>query len=259
MTQLMTHTFACRPGCYDLPLPQALAQLKSAGIDNAELTAPDDGDYAALAAMARDAGMGITSLSVGVQVDDPAQLASLDRVIAGAQQLDTRVIFVAASLKTASYEQGLALLTAPAERARQAGVVLSLETHVPFAHNGATARRTVETIASAGLGWNYDTANVYYYNPRGIDSVAELKSALHCVSSVHLKESARGEPESFDFPVFGEGIVDFRAVFAALDARGYSGPYTLELEGPLVDGLPTAERTAKVRACMDYLSAIGVR
>ena len=150
------------------------------------------------------------------------------------------------------------MLKEPAEAARKAGVVLSLETHVPFAQNGDVARRTVSAVGSPGLGWNYDTANVYYYNPRGVNGVAELIKALPCVTSVHLKESLRGEPESWDFPVFGEGIVDFRAVFDLLDARGYSGPYTMELEGALVDGLPAEARLDKVRACLAHLQRIGV-
>lgn len=254
---MMKHTIACRPGCFDLPLAQALAELKRVGIDNVELDAPADGTYAQLANLARDSGLAITSLSVGAQIDDLDQLRALNRVIDGAQQIGVPVIFLAASLMQASYDDGVALLKAPAEHARRAGVILSLETHVPFAHNGATARRTVEAVGSAGLGYNYDSANIYYYNPKGVDTVAELTKALPYVSSVHLKESARGEPKSFDFPVFGEGIVNFSAVFAILDAYGYTGPYTMELEGPLVDGLPVAERSAKVRACLDYLKSIG--
>lgn len=252
----MTHAIACRPGCYDLPLPAALSELKRAGVNYVELDAPADGNYAQLSTIAGDAGMTITSLGVGAQIDDLDQLRALNRVVDGAQQIGVQVIFLAASLKLFSYDDGVALLKSPAEHARRADVILSLETHAPFAHNGATARQTVEAVGSAGLGYNYDSANIYYYNPKGIDTIAELTKALPYVSSVHLKESARGEPEQFDFPVFGEGIVNFPAVFAVLDAYGYTGPYTMELEGPLVDGLPVAERSAKVRACLDYLKSI---
>ncbi|GAG25106.1 unnamed protein product, partial [marine sediment metagenome] len=77
------------------------------------------------------------------------------------------------------------------------------------------------------------------------------------VASVHLKESAKGEPEDDDFPVLGTGIVDFPEVFRVLGERGFTGPYTLELEGPLVAGLPVEERTGKVKACVDYLKSIG--
>ena len=100
-------------------------------------------------------------------------------------------------------------------------------------------------------------ANIYFYNPEGIDTVEELKKVLPYVTSVHLKESAKGEPRSFDFPVLGTGIVDFPEVFRLLGEHGFAGPYTLELEGPLVNGLPVPERIQKVEACLEYLKEIG--
>ena len=254
----MKHTIACRPSCYDLSLAEALMELKQAGIQCVELDFPVDNNYAELFRTASAAGMQITSLSLDTQLDDPQQLARLEQTIAGAAAIKVGIIFLAAALKKASYEAGIAWLKGLADKALRAGVVLSLETHPPFAHNAATARRTVEAVNSAGLGYNYDTANIYYYNPKGIDTVEELKKALPYVTSVHLKESAKGEPESFDFPAFGKGIVDFLAVFRVLDAHGYTGPFTMELEGPLVAGLPVQTRTQNVKACLDYLRRIGV-
>ena len=113
-------------------------------------------------------------------------------------------------------------------------------------------------MSSPGLGYNFDTANIYYYNPKGIDTIEELSKVLDSVTSVHIKDSAKGEPESFDFPVLGQGIVDFPEVFRILGERNFTGPYTLELEGPAISGLPVEERTGKVRACLDYLRCIGV-
>lgn len=254
----MKRIIACRPGCYDLPLPETMAELKKAGINNVELDPPNDNNYDKLASLAADAGMNISSLCAYTQLDDPGQLAKLEQIIAGAAHIGTRIIFLAASVKKISYEEGLETLKDVAEKARQAQVILSAETHVPFCHNGDTARKTIEAVNSEGLGYNFDTANIYYYNPKGIDTVEELKKALHCVTSVHLKESAKGEPKSGDFPVLGEGVVDFPEVFKLLDNRGFTGPYTLELEGPLVAGLPVEKRTEKVKKCLDYLRQIGV-
>lgn len=254
----MKHTIACRPSCYDLPLPEALMELKRAGINYVELDSPADNNHAELLRIASAAGVQISSLSLDTHLDDPKQLARLEQAIAGATALNVGIIFLAAALKKASYEEGIELLKGLSDKALRAGLVLSLETHPPFAHNAATARRTVEAVNSVGVGYNYDTANIYYYNPKGTDTVEELKKALPYVTSVHLKESAKGEPKSFDFPSFGEGIVDFLEVFRVLDAHGYTGPYTMELEGPLVAGLPVQERTQKVKACLDYLRRIGV-
>ncbi len=254
----MKRVIACRPGCYELPLPEAMRALKETGINAVEIDPPKNDDYDGLASLANDLGMKITSFGTGTQVDDPEQVATLEGVIAGAAHIGTRIIFLSASLKKASFEEGIEALKIIAEKARQAGVILSMETHPPFGLNGDTARKVIEAVDSDGLGFNFDTANIYYYNPKGVDTVEELKKVLPYVTSVHLKESAKGEPRSFDFPVFGEGIVNFPEVFRLLDKQGFTGPYTMELEGPLVSGLPTTERTAKIKACLDYLERIGV-
>jgi sugar phosphate isomerase/epimerase len=102
--------------------------------------------------------------------------------------------------------EGIKSLQDLGSRAADAGVILSLEAHEPFGHNGDVVRRTVEAVNPPGVRWNYDSAHIYYDNESGIHTVAELRKALPCITSVHLKESAKGEPRSFDFPVLGEGM-----------------------------------------------------
>jgi sugar phosphate isomerase/epimerase len=252
------NTIACRPGCLDVPLPEALVHLRKVGLHGAEVSFPADGDYKPIAKAAADAGLLVTSLSGGVHLDNPGQVATLERAIDGAVELGTKVIFLSAAPGEGTLESGIAPLRRLGERAHKAGVTLSIETHLPYGFNAATIRRTLDAANSKGLGWNYDTANIYYYNEKGTDGVAELKQGLDLVASVHLKESAKGEPKSFDFPVLGQGIVNFPAIFKLLGGRGFSGPYTLELEGALMDGHPTAVRVERVKACVDYLRSIGV-
>jgi len=253
----MENVIACRPGCYELPLPEALAELKRIGIENIEAPAPADGDYWKLAKIARRAGVSISSISCNAAIEEPAGVEKVERAIAGAGQIRVGVIFLSAAAKTPEHEGGIPALRDLAAKAHEAGVVLSLETHPPYAHNGDAARKTIEAVGSPGLGYNFDTANVYFYNPKGTDAVAQLKTALRHVRSVHLKDSGKGEPGSWDFPVLGAGVVDFPEIFRLLGARGFRGPYTMELEGPLVDGLPVEERSAKVEACVAYLRKIG--
>jgi inosose dehydratase len=135
------------------------------------------------------------------------------------------------------------------------GVVLSTETHEPFGHNGDIACRTMRELDHPNLRMNFDTANVYYYN-HDIDGVTELKKELDYVASVHLKDTPGGYHD-MNFPVFGQGIVDFSGVFKVLNAHGFSGPFTMELEGPLTADKTLEERVASVKACMDYLRSIG--
>ena len=264
----MKHTIAIRPGVLEIPLPEALAALKGLGIENFEITAEAGTDFAATAQMTAAAGVNITSFSTGCTLDNPESLAALAGIIAGTvpngsnidtASVGTKVIFVSFGAGSLSYEQGIEVLRGLAEQAAAAGVVLSLETHVPFGNTGAIARQTIEAVGSKGLGYNYDSANIYYYNPVGIDGVEELKQALPYVASVHLKESEKGEPESFTFPAYGEGIVNFPEIFRLLDSREFAGPYTMELEGPVIGELTLAGKLAMIQACLDYLSGIGAR
>ncbi len=61
--------------------------------------------------------------------------------------------------------------------------------------------------------------------------MAELEKVAPLVASVHAKDS-RGAFEEWYFPALGDGgAVDFRRVRAVLDAVGFPGPYTIEIEG----------------------------
>ncbi len=254
----MKNIIACRPGCFGVDLPEGLELLKRSGLTNAEINFPEDDDFAGLAKTAANAGVTVTSLSGGVKLDNAESVDKLGRVIKGAAEIGTKIIFLSTGVEKVDPEEGLDTLRQLANDAHAAGVVLSIETHEPYAYNGDLARKTIETVNSPGIGHNFDTANIYYYNPKGIDAVEELKKILPYVTSVHLKESGKGEPRAFDFPALGTGIVNFPEVFRILAERDFYGPYTMELEGPLVDGLPADQRVEKVRECVNYLKSIDV-
>ena len=106
------------------------------------------------------------------------------------------------------------------------------------------------------VGVNYDTANIYYYNEQ-VDTVEELKKAAKHVCSVHLKDTYGGFRDG-NFPVFGEGIVDFAAIADVLDGVGFTGPHTMELEGGTFDARKPEELAEKVAACVAHLKKVGV-
>jgi sugar phosphate isomerase/epimerase len=115
---------------------------------------------------------------------------------------------------------------------------------------------TMQAVDHPHLAVNLDTANIYYYN-EGLNSADELERVVEHVVSLHLKDTDGGF-RSMNFPVLGEGVVDFERIFAILDDDGFEGPLTLELEGPLTSGKGVQERHAAVMASMAYLRSIGV-
>ena len=251
----MAHLIACRTGVYS-GCDNPYEMLAKAGVAGAEVAPPGDGDYQAMKKMADEAGVRITSLSTGIALADEENLTNFDKVIEGAGSIGTGIIFV--SVKGSDEVERSALFDRwrkTADKAGEHNVTLAVETHEPFGHNAAVAVETMKDLNHPNVGMNFDTANIYYYN-HDVNGVEELKNELDYVVSLHLKDTPGGYHDH-NFPVLGEGIVDFPATFKILDEKGFTGPCTLELEGPLTSGKPLEERHAAVVACMDYLKSIG--
>lgn len=121
----------------------------------------------------------------------------------------------------------LARLVALAGEAEARGVVVALEVHGHDLGSGALLRPWVDAVASPWLRVKYDTANCEYY--RGVAAVDDLPHVVDLVVNVDAKDK-RGGPGVWDFPPPGDGHVDWPALVGVLDAGGYAGPLTVEVE-----------------------------
>jgi inosose dehydratase len=104
---------------------------------------------------------------------------------------------------------------------------------------------------------NFDTGNIAYYNA-GADPAAELRQVAPLVRNVHAKDN-RGQFEDWYFPALGDGgAVDFGAIRTILDQVGYTGAYTIEIEGiggEPEPGLPA--RQERIRRSVEHLRRCG--
>jgi len=75
-----------------------------------------------------------------------------------------------------------------------------------------------------------DTGNVYYYERGHRQRRRTGKAHRLRRVAVHLKET-NGGFKTWHFPALGQGIVDFPGIFRLLAARGFHGPFTMEIEG----------------------------
>jgi inosose dehydratase len=143
------------------------------------------------------------------------------------------------------------------EVAAEVGLVVALETHKGPTQNADAMLALMDEVDHPHVRLNFDTGNIAYYNP-GVDPVAELRRVAPLVRNVHVKDN-RGRPEDWYFPELGAGgAVDFRAVREALDAVGFAGPYTIEIEGIAGEPEPGLDgRQARVKASVDHLRACG--
>lgn len=251
----MSNLISCRLPVY-LGRDEAYERLPQAGIHAVELSPPADGNWERCRELADQHGVQIVTVATGAELGNAESVAAFRDVMANTAALGATLVFV--SLRAAEgteWPDVRSQLRDLCDEAAELNLTLSMETHPPYGTNGDTARRTIEDVDHPRLRYNFDTANVYYYN-EGTDSVTELKKVLDYVASVHLKDTD-GLPQSANFPVLGQGVVDFPEVFRLLGERGFTGPYTLELEGTSVAGKDLEGRHQAVVECMEYLRSIG--
>ena len=252
----MDNIISCRVGLFK-SLETALKLFPEAGVTHAEVAPPADGDYAGLSAMASSAGITIATLATELNLDTDTTAATFLPVIDGAAAIGVPKIFVSAKAKDGTpWQQVLMRLRRTAAYALARGVTICLETHPPYGTNGETARQTLKAVDNPGLRFNFDTANIYYYN-QGTDSVTELLKIKDLVASVHLKETDGGY-HSPRFPALGEGVVKFAEVFKILRPEGFVGPYTLEIEGDVVQNYDDKQRLEFLKKCVGHLRKLGV-
>ncbi len=140
------------------------------------------------------------------------------------------------------------------ELAEKLDVTIGLEVHGELTANAKACKKTLERIGSPRVGINYDTANVIYLG--GIKPEDDLGDIVSSIVHLHLKD-IRGGKGSLDFPVLGEGEVDFPKVFSILDEAHYDGPYAIELEMvDVVKGLTEEDIDEALAKSVKFLKGI---
>lgn len=252
----MANLLAYRVGTVHHPhLP--LAQLGGMGIQGLEVVWDEQTTVAAVKAAVEPAGLKVTSIHAPSPLDDDRLPEILGKHAEYAAALGAVYLFVSVHAgEKVTKQQAYDRLRRAGDAVGRHQIHLACETHPDLCQNGANMIETMTGIGHPWVGVNYDTANVYYYNEK-VNTVEEAKKAARFVRGVHLKDTMGGFHDG-NFPVFGEGIVDFAGVKQALDGAGYAGPYTMELEGGAFDGIKPDELAAKVGRCIAHLRQTGL-
>jgi sugar phosphate isomerase/epimerase len=234
----------------------ALARVKAIGIPCVEIDlAPEDDAQEAKELLAGH-GLRAATLTAPCPLAEPTLFGVFEKYCAKAATLGCSALFVSVHAGKVPLEEAYARLRRLGDIAASRGVKIGMETHPDLCENGTKGAATIAAIGHPNVGINYDTANVYYYN-HGINSVEEVRKEARCVVSVHLKDTMGGY-EDFTFPDFGKGVVDFAGVFKVLSGVGFTGPFTMELEGAFATSPDPAEQEGHVRACVEHLRGLGL-
>lgn len=114
-----------------------------------------------------------------------------------------------------------------ADEAAAMGITICLETHGGLLASGVIAKKLIEDIGKENIGINYDPGNVIFYG--GVRPEEDIQTSADAVKHMHCKDQIGG-PGVWNFPTVGTGEVDFATIFKALDAAGFSGPVSVEIE-----------------------------
>ena len=124
-------------------------------------------------------------------------------------------------------EAFLARIGPLADEAAADGITICLETHGGLLATGAMAADLVRRIGKPNVGINYDPGNVIFYGDTRPEQ--DVASAVDLINHVHVKDQIGGAGV-WHFPTIGTGEIDYAAIFTALDAAGFAGPCSIELE-----------------------------
>ena len=150
--------------------------------------------------------------------------------------------------KAADYQRYYQAMTEAADYAQERKLKLVLKPHGGGSGASAEILRCLKEINRPNFKIWYDAGNIIYYP--GKDPVEELKPIVQYVTGFCAKDCLG---KSGDVMIeFGQGKVDFRAVYEELKRAGFNGPTFVECAG----GKTLAEVTASARANRLFLEKI---
>lgn len=251
----MNNTIACRLASYGPHQDRAWSHLPSIGIKHVEIPVPLPEDLDAVRQRLAGHGLQATSLQGQCQIAKADIVDDMRMQFYACSELGATILFLSVKAGDTPRQDVWDRLRGIGDLAATEGVTVVIETHPDLITNGDVGRATMEAVAHPNIGINFDTANIYYYN-QNMDAVSELRKVIEYVKAVHLKDT-NGQYQTWHFPALGAGIVDFPEVFRLLDARGFSGPFTMELEGIKGVEMDEAGYVKMVEDSVHYLRHMG--
>jgi len=246
---------ACRVSSYGHYQSLAYEHLAGLGIRHVEIVAPSTDNIDACASELRRFGLMASTIHADCDPTREDVVTQVRAQLPVFKTLDCKLMFVAAKAGQTDLGTVYQRLRALGDEVARYGITIVLETHPDLVTNADVALATMAGVDHPDVRVNFDTANIHFYN-HNIDGVKELQRVVQYVRAVHLKDTSGGFRD-WHFPALGRGVVDFRGTFAVLDAAGFDGPCTLEIEG--IEGEERTERLVldRIAESVGYLRGLG--
>ena len=91
-----------------------------------------------------------------------------------------------------------------------------------------------------------------------MQAVDDIGPCVPYLKHVHLKDT-RGGYRDWDFPAVGEGKVDFAAILKILAEKGYTAPFSVEIEFSGLPWPPVEEVHRSMKVSYATLSELGLK
>ena len=212
------------------------------GISHVFLSVPKAEEVDATLARLKKHGLSPVVMRANAELSEADFVAVMAAETAICKKMGVKYLFLSAKRKDLPYEEAYARLHAAGDAAQKNGVIIAMETHPDLGTNGAVQVETMKAVNHPNVRVNFDTANITYYN-KNTTAVDELKKSIPYLATIEFKDHSLGF-ETWDFPVVGQGKVDFKTIVEMLKAQGYQGPVTIEFEG--TKGVALTEEQTKL-------------
>jgi len=251
----VNHKISCRISSYLKFRDIGWSHLPTTGVKYVEANVPTNDDEATeLEKNLTNNGLTALTMQGSCDIKQENSVDLMTPQFAMCKRFGTEYLFISVKAEDTDCDVVWQRLRNMGDAAQAHGVTAVMETHPDLVTNGEVGLDTMQNVDHPNVRINYDTANVYYYN-HDVTTMSELEKVIDYVAAVHIKDT-NGGYHDHEFPGLGKGVVDFPAVFKALDARGFDGPYTMELEGGFMSKLTQDELLAFIAECVDYLKSI---
>jgi sugar phosphate isomerase/epimerase len=227
-------------------LEEALAGIASAGFTSVELSSvpgwtehvardADDAEIDRVKALLDQYGLTAVSLSGHSDLVSDEGVVEFRKALSLCRRLGLSMITTStgghADTSGGSLDQQreafLARIVPLADEAAASGITICLETHGGLLATGAISADLVRQIDRPNVGINYDPGNVIFYGDTRPET--DIANAIELINHVHVKDQIGGAGV-WNFPAIGSGEVDYESIFQALDAAGFAGPCSVEIE-----------------------------
>jgi sugar phosphate isomerase/epimerase len=261
----------CSISALDRSIGEAAALASAAGLRALEVTAhPPHLDATAgipaaraAARAVRDAGVEIVAYGSYLGRFGQIERAHAEREAALAAALATRLLRVwAEPIPESSFDLKpvVDLMRAACDAAAADGITVVVERHLgSFAETPEQIDRLLDAIDRPNLALNYQVLD-FLPSTAAAAQPADAARLASCARYCHLKNYQRNEQEGGALLPGGslaDGVLDYRAILAALIGAGYRGPLTIEFLA--ADPRPVEEKLAAdahfVRAVLAELAA----